>query len=176
MIKRLTTWLLAGRAQIFGLLSDVFESRAKALSLSLAFLLGIVLCVALDSNESLGPCEGTPRWLLVNVDSAVMVSNPDNGGFLDDFLSDMLGGILGNSDTELNELGLQMLDTCRISQIRVELTEESEVTVIDILPGAEVVYHELTVREPISAICKVLDCGDATRATASLPARPQLTS
>ena len=108
---------------------------------------------------------GIPRWLLVNVDSSLMVTNPDNDGFLESILDDILG-ILGFRETEHVELGLQMLNTCQIIQIRPGSNDSREFTVIEFLPGPNVEWHEITVTETISEICAALDCADAT-------ARPQ---
>lgn len=161
MFKKLAAVLLAGCSKVVDLLSELFESRAKALALLSAFLLGVVLCSVLGSNDPYGTCQVSPRWLLVNVRSTLMVSNPENDGFLESILDD-IRGILNIRGAGEVELGLQMLNTCYIGQLRSSLCDSQYCTVIEMLPGPNVESHEITVSETISEICAVLDCADAT--------------
>jgi len=159
MSNRLGRLVLAGGTTIVDVLGELFESRAKALALLSALLIGVVLGVALAGDDVVEACQTTPRWLLVDVGSTLVVSNPDDesvaGGILD--------RILGRQrQPERGELGLRMVDTCRIGEIRGGTSDGREYSVIDMLAGPNVDSHELTVFNRIAEICAVLDCGDAT--------------
>ena len=159
MINRLLELLRAGGASLVGLLLELFESRAKALALLSALLIGLVLGVVLRGEDPSETCQMAPKWLLVNVYETVVVSTPDDGSFTGNILDRILGRA---RQTEPGELGLRMLNTCRIGGIRAGLNNGRKYSAIDMLAGPNVDSHVLTVKESISEICAVLDCGDAT--------------
>ena len=78
------------------LLVELFESRAKALALLSALLIGVVLGVVLAGEDPVETCQTTPRWLLVDVGSTIVVSNPDDD---DSIVGDTLDRILGKRQT-----------------------------------------------------------------------------
>lgn len=170
MRTKATTILSACRSLVVDLVSGLFESRAKAIAILLAFLLGVVFCTVLSGNTPFGTCQMSPRWLLVDVGSTVTVLNDEDDGSLLDIIPEFLRDILGLREADEVELGLQMLNTCHIVQIRGGSSQDS--TVIEMLPGPNSESHQITVMEKIWEICAALDCANAASSSSLITSRP----
>ena len=158
MANRLSNFIRTSGASLLEMVLGLFESRATVIGLFTALSIGVVLGVVFSFRDLTETCQKSPRWLLVNVDSTIVVSKPN-----DSFLDNLLNSMFGEARQDLQgELGSRMLNTCRIAEIREGWYNEQEYTLIHMLPGPNVKYHELTVKESIQEICAVLDCGDAT--------------